>query len=526
MRKLKKIVITLFILIPLISIFYKTVVLDLSLIPKSSLNEYKIQITYDLKKLNEKLEKSSYKLPVLSNTQNQQIYSSTLNEEKTYPIVKSNSGELIKIENRLSQKFSTQYEIKLTDSPKGSSSRTGIPQNELSVIKKKYLKVDKLSPELREKLKSLVEKFSYKSKSSKEIVKKIYFYVTEEIALDSEINDIDEALNLSYGSELAKAKLMAYLSRISGVPSRINLAYKIEETGSKITLKKTYIPEVIIGKSWYPVNINSLTFTRMPDKHIILYKNYEAIKDVTSDEFIKLSISPIMVNKVDSVHYQKKLASLNKFLSYSSLHSLPLNVQNSFYIILLIPLGTLILSLARNMIGLKSFGIFTPILLTLFFLETSLIAGLIFFTSIILIGYIERNLLEKFYLLGVPRLSVLLTLVIISYCALTLLAYHNLFFFPGGVTFNYLPIVILTGFIERFSVQYQEEGGSNTFKALFGTFLISFFCYILFEIETLKLLLFNNPEILLFIIALNLLIGSYKGYRLSEAFRFREFKNV
>src|SRR5690606_20187381 len=137
-----------------------------------------------------------------------------------------------------------------------------------------------------------------------------------------------------------------------------------------------------------------------------------------------------------------------------------------------------------------------------------------------------RYILDKFYLLAIPRLSILLTLVIISYTAFSLIAYQEESLFPGGGPLNYLPIVILTTFIERFSVHFIEEGTKNTMKALFGTILISVACYFVFEIDILKLALFNHPEILLFVIAINLMIGSYKGYRLSEFFRFKEFKKL
>ena len=95
--------------------------------------------------------------------------------------------------------------------------------------------------------------------------------------------------------------------------------------------------------------------------------------------------------------------------------------------------------------------------------------------------------------------------------------------FQITTSLNYLPIVIITGFIERFSIHFIEEVAVNTFKALIGTIIISMSCYVIFQLFYLKRLLFNNPELLLVVIALNILIGSYKGFRFSEVLRFKEF---
>ena len=63
-------------------------------------------------------------------------------------------------------------------------------------------------------------------------------------------------------------------------------------------------------------------------------------------------------------------------------------------------------------------------------------------------------------------------------------------------------------------------------KALIGTLTIAILCYIIFKLDFLRQILFNNPELLLAIIGCNLMIGSYKGYRLNEVLRFREFEGI
>jgi hypothetical protein len=87
---------------------------------------------------------------------------------------------------------------------------------------------------------------------------------------------------------------------------------------------------------------------------------------------------------------------------------------------------------------------------------------------------------------------------------------------------GFFPIVIVTVFIEKFSIMLTEDGPLNTFKSLAGTFLISVLSYIVYSIRSLEVFVFTNPEILFIVMGFLVLIGKYKGYRLSEFLRFRD----
>jgi hypothetical protein len=67
-----------------------------------------------------------------------------------------------------------------------------------------------------------------------------------------------------------------------------------------------------------------------------------------------------------------------------------------------------------------------------------------------------------------------------------------------------------------------EDGLVNTMKTLVGTLVISVLSYSLYSVSTLEIVMFTNPEMLLYVIGILILIGKYKGYRLSEFIRFRD----
>ncbi|MFL5785103.1 MAG: 7TM domain-containing protein, partial [Bacteriovoracaceae bacterium] len=131
----------------------------------------------------------------------------------------------------------------------------------------------------------------------------------------------------------------------------------------------------------------------------------------------------------------------------------------------------------------------------------------------------QRYVLDKFYLLAVPRLSIMLTFVIMLMLGYSFLS-NDLTATSNHLSF--FPIVIVTNNIERLSLMLAEEGLVNTLKTLIGTLVISILGYLLYLIPALEIFMFTNPECLLAVVALLILIGKYKGYRVSEFLRFRD----
>jgi hypothetical protein len=85
------------------------------------------------------------------------------------------------------------------------------------------------------------------------------------------------------------------------------------------------------------------------------------------------------------------------------------------------------------------------------------------------------------------------------------------------------PMIILTGMIERFWTQETEEGTWSSFKILIATLVSAASISLLLNFHPLVNHLVNYPESIGLVMAAQLLIGRYTGYRLSELFRFRDF---
>ncbi|MEZ5509483.1 MAG: inactive transglutaminase family protein [Gammaproteobacteria bacterium] len=209
----------------------------------------------------------------------------------------------------------------------------------------------------------------------------------------------------------------------------------------------------------------------------------------------------------------------NSALMDFSLFALPVQTQNVYRIILMVPLGALVIVVLRNLIGLATFGTFMPVLVAMAFRETSLMWGVIMFTTLVSVGLILRSFLENLHLLLVPRLAAVLTIVIMLIAAFSIISVR--LDMERGLSVALFPVVILAMTIERMSIVLEETGSKEAFKLGFGSLVAAIIGYLVMTNEILGHLIFVFPELLLVVLAMTMLVGRYTGYRLMELWRFR-----
>jgi hypothetical protein len=205
-----------------------------------------------------------------------------------------------------------------------------------------------------------------------------------------------------------------------------------------------------------------------------------------------------------------------------SLTSLPPPEQRLVEFLLLLPIAALIICVYRNLIGLNSFGTFAPALVGLAFRDVRSLPGILVFISIVLLGWVMRRVLDYYHLLQVPRTAFLLSLVVIVLILAIVSANYQS---PPVAATQYVslfPMVILTGMIERFWTLETEDSTTSSFKTLFGTMLMAASISLILSLRALVNHMFHYPETLGIVMAAQLLIGRYTGYKVSELFRFRD----
>jgi len=233
---------------------------------------------------------------------------------------------------------------------------------------------------------------------------------------------------------------------------------------------------------------------------------------------VSFSASRTSINQVELS--QQVESQITTGLMNFTLYSLPIPTQEVYKVLLMVPLGALVIALMRVLVGVPTFGTFTPILISLAFRETQLGWGIILFVAILSAGFLVRVALANLRLLLVPRLGCMLIVVIALMVFMSLLSAR--LGFTQGLSIALFPMVILTMTIERMSIVWEERGTRETIKETFGTLLVSISGYFVMNHPQLMHLMFNFPELLLVVLAVCMMFGTYNGYRLSEVLRFKD----
>jgi hypothetical protein len=324
-----------------------------------------------------------------------------------------------------------------------------------------------------------------------------------------------ECLKARSGDARAQSRLLVALCRNRGIQSRLV---------SGLTLRRGQEQEAHawaeawIHGHWVPACPFFHHLGHIPSTYLVF--GYGDVPAVRSRNIRELDYA-FLVERLSDEQTDVEISPLRKFLTRVSLYALPPAEQRLVEFLLLLPIAALLVCIFRNVIGLASFGTFAPALVGLAFRDLGGVPGILVFLSIVLVGWLMRRLMDYYHLLQVPRMAFMLSLVVIV--LITSIVAANFQEFPATRYIPVFPMVILTGMIERFWTLECEDGTVSSFRTLLGTLVIAGTISLVLSAHAVVQQMLRFPETLGLIMATQLLIGRYKGYRLSELFRFREF---
>ncbi len=276
--------------------------------------------------------------------------------------------------------------------------------------------------------------------------------------------------------------------------------------------------EVYANNEWQPINPQTAE-PGIPKDTIIWHVGKDMVLDINGGRFPKVEYSVTRHAQEMTLIAEQRARQMGSKIMEFSLFSLPVQTQNVYRVLLLTPVGAFLIVFMRNVVGFKTFGTFMPILIALAFRETKLIWGIVLFSLVVGLGLAIRFYLEYLKLLLVPRLASVLTIVILLMAVVSLLT-HKLGI-DRGVSVALFPMVILTMTVERMSLVWEEAGPLEALQQGFGSLLVAALAFAIMSDGVLRHMVFVFPELLLIVLAANLLLGRYTGYRLTELWRFR-----
>ena len=369
----------------------------------------------------------------------------------------------------------------------------------------------------------LIERMAIRVSKGKKDLKKVLGHIYEYIydiprIKSSELMDAKTCLKGQKASCNGRSRLFVAMARSLGIPARL-VGGIILETGSKRTSHQWV--EVYVQGSWIPFDALNGHFAHLPAHYMELYKGDEfLITHTPGIEFDWMFHIEEEILSSQRAEIQVPLSGspfLDPFLSRLSLTGMPISFMK---ILLLLPVLGLVVTLCKNVVGLKTIGTFLPAILGISLHYSGMLNGFLMLGTVILWVVLMYKPLEAWGMLQSPKLVVLLTGVVFIILLFSLLETAGKQ--AGDTSMNFFPIVILTFLSERFARKLDEEGLIEAGKLLGQTLVVAIACFIVYSASFLESLLMTFPELLLAVMGTTLLVGKWIGLRVVEYVRFRK----
>ncbi len=184
-----------------------------------------------------------------------------------------------------------------------------------------------------------------------------------------------------------------------------------------------------------------------------------------------------------------------------------------------------IVSMARYVVGNKSYGIYAPIILAIAYSYTGLRYGLSITLVVVITSLLSYSVLRKIRMHYITRIA-------INYCILTisLIAFFMVIDKYGLTLENMrnvspLATISIAALGDFFTKQYVKKSLKASLLTLFSTLAISALGWYVITRNVISDYFLNNLWIIPILILVNLLIGQFKGLRIKDLLRFNSIFN-
>ncbi len=315
-------------------------------------------------------------------------------------------------------------------------------------------------------------------------------------------------------SKYSKSEVLVQLMTMAEMPAMLVRGLVLE--GGRRNQQLIPLIKAFINDAWQIINVDSAT--TLNDLPILVWQqDSPSLFDVEGGRNSKIFFS-ISKSSQSGLLEANRLINRDDVIDFGLYH-LPIDQQNLFRGILLLPIGALVVVFLRVIIGLKCSGTFMPILIATSFIQTELVNGVIGFLLIVSIGLVIRSYLSHLNLLLVSRISAVVIVVIGIIILFTVLAFR--LGLTEALTISFFPMIIMAWTIERMSILWEEEGGKEVLIQGGGSLIVAVIAYLMMDNVLIRHWAFNFLGVHCLIMAVILLMGQYTGYRLLELRRFK-----
>lgn len=194
---------------------------------------------------------------------------------------------------------------------------------------------------------------------------------------------------------------------------------------------------------------------------------------------------------------------------------------NTLVLLFLFPLVAGLVAFSRQVVGVSGFGMITPALLSVAFLSTGGLVGLVLLFFILGVATLGRVVIKKIRVPYFPKLAILIWMV--SMGVLLLLLMSPTIGIPRLMSVGIFPIMLFVLLAETFIEAQITRNLASSMWMTMETVVLAFIAYKVMSSPTIQSWVLLRPEIsVVGILGLDYLIGKYKGLRLMELWRFRK----
>ncbi len=286
------------------------------------------------------------------------------------------------------------------------------------------------------------------------------------------------------------------------------------------------------------IDLTDKTILRISDKDLSkLLKTTQPVYETLGVPIIlaKESVLELLFEKIDRESFVSELSAqgyayklvnadskpaswlpLKNIISYFSQNGVSLSI---IYLLLSVPFLAFIVAFARQFIGISTFGVFAPLMLSLSFLVMGLQFGLSVFVVVLIVSYVIRIFFEKVELLYIPRVALLMSFLALSFFLILALAVYM------GTSLNLaltiFPMMVMSTISEKFIASQSSAGFKSSLISVTETIIVALLAYVFVDLEWMRTMVLGTPELILLPMLGNVALGKFTGLRVAEYLKFR-----
>ncbi len=197
---------------------------------------------------------------------------------------------------------------------------------------------------------------------------------------------------------------------------------------------------------------------------------------------------------------------------------------NSARILIQLALGATVIAILRNVVGIKAYGTFAPVIIALSLLYTGLLLGLLLFAIVMVIMILTRAAFQGQQIQQSHRAAIMVFMVALT--AILFAAYATQLGQPEIAFLLLFPVVITAWFADRFLEHADRVGLGPPTKSMLWTVVLVAAAFLVMVQDPLVDLLVKEPLTWPAFVLLHWFLGTRIKIRVSEKVRFGALKRL